>query len=300
VTRAKSRFRDLLLPRGDEWRFLLLHLLPATWGAIKSVGRLRTPHEVKRQRTARTPKRKRTSGSPQVLECVQSSAAFAGAARLDRQFQPRSATGQLLAFGSLAVLLLGSAVLPAATNPISADEIPPLRAPRAELPPDFWEQYGSLVIVGCVLSLMAIAGVVWLLSRPKPPVLVPPAARARRELELLRQQPEDGALLSRVSQIVRHYISARFGLPPGELTTTEFCRVLAGAEQVGPDLSSAVGEFLRQCDWRKFAPAPPSLPLGVVPRAFQLIETAQAWQAELRRQREMQQTTPIAKAIILP
>jgi hypothetical protein len=183
-------------------------------------------------------------------------------------------------------VLLYAGRVPAATNPISADDIPPLRPPRPELPPGFWEQYGGWVVAGGAVLLCLLAGMVWLLFRPKPPVPLPPATQARKELEPLGRQPEDGALLSRVSQVVRHYIGAAFGLPPGELTTGEFCRVLAGAEQVGPQLSTAVGDFLRQCDQRKFAPAPALPPLGAVPRALQLIETAEARQGELRRQQE--------------
>ena len=67
---------------------------------------------------------------------------------------------------------------------------------------------------GLLLALVALA--VWWLTRPKPPVVVPPEVQARQALEPLRQQAEDGAVLSQVSQILRHYVSAAFALPPGE------------------------------------------------------------------------------------
>jgi len=65
-----------------------------------------------------------------------------------------------------------------------------------------------------VLLLAVIAAAVWWLRRKRPPVMVPPYLQARQALEPLRQQAEDGAVLSRVSQILRRYVSAAFGLPP--------------------------------------------------------------------------------------
>jgi len=91
--------------------------------------------------------------------------------------------------------------------------------------------------VGCnrrILLLALVSAAAWFLTRPKPPVVVPPDVQARLALEPLRQQPEDGVLLSRVSQILRHYVGAAFDLPPGELTTAEFCHAIDGHTQIGP------------------------------------------------------------------
>jgi hypothetical protein len=152
-----------------------------------------------------------------------------------------------------------------------------LRPPHAEIPPTFWEQYGLWVILCGVLVLGLVCVAAWFLTRPKPPVIVPPEVQARQALEPLRQQPEDGALLSRLSQILRRYVIAAFDLPPGELTTTEFCRAIAGHDPVGPDLSATLSEFFRQCDQRKFAPPPaPAPPFGAVAQALNLIDQAQA------------------------
>jgi len=155
------------------------------------------------------------------------------------------------------------------------DDIPPLRPPHAEIPPTLWEQYGLWVILFGVLVLGLVCVAAWFLTRPKPPVIVPPEVQARQALEPLREQPEDGALLSRVSQILRHYVIAAFDLPPGELTTAEFCRAIAGHGQIGPELSTAFSEFLRQCDQRKFAPPAPAPPFGAVAQALKLIDEAQ-------------------------
>jgi hypothetical protein len=139
-----------------------------------------------------------------------------------------------------------------------------------------------VVILG-VLSLALVGAVAWLLTRPKPPVVVPPEVQARQALELLRQQPEDGALLSCISQILRRYVIAAFELPPGELTTTEFCRAIAGHGQIGSELSTALSEFLRQCDQRKFSPSAPAPPLGAAAQALKLIDQAQTRRLALAR-----------------
>lgn len=175
-----------------------------------------------------------------------------------------------------ALWLLAPALPLLAASPTSPDDIPPLRPPHAELPPTFWDQYSLWVILFGVLLLALVCAVAWVLTRPKPPMVVPPEVQARQALEPLRQQPEEGVLLSRVSQILRHYVAAAYDLPPGELTTAEFRRALDGHAQIGPELSAALSEFLRQCDQRKFSPPAPVPPLGAVAQALKLIDQAQA------------------------
>jgi Na+-transporting methylmalonyl-CoA/oxaloacetate decarboxylase gamma subunit len=140
------------------------------------------------------------------------------------------------------------------------------------------------VVLASFLVLLLLAAGVWYLSRPKPQVVVPPEVRARDALKPLESRPESGELLSRVSQVVRAYVTAAFGLPPGERTTTEFNQAIAGQEALGPDLPSAVGDFLRRCDERKFSPTPPPTPLSAVAEARQLIDRAEARLAEVREQ----------------
>ena len=135
--------------------------------------------------------------------------------------------------------------------------------------------FGGLALL-CLLGLALL-----LLVRSRPPVLTPPAEQARQDLAPLSRQPEDGKVLSRVSQVMRHYLAAAFGLPPGEFTTAEFCRALQDQAQVGPALSGSVTEFLRRCDERKFAPSPPAAPLGAVDQALQLLDQAEARRREL-------------------
>jgi len=170
----------------------------------------------------------------------------------------------------------------------TSDLVPPsLLPPRGEIPPGFWEQWGGWVVLGSVLLLIMVGVLIWLVSRTKPPEPVPPAIIARQDLAPLRERPEDGALLSRTSQIVRRYVAAAFTLPPEELTTTEFCRAVKENSQVGPELSMEAAEFLRACDLRKFAPSPAGPALGAVDRALAIID-----HAEIRRRQLHEPSVP--------
>jgi hypothetical protein len=174
----------------------------------------------------------------------------------------------------------------AATN-ISAgdDDLAKLRPPRGEILPTFWESYNIWIIIGALVFLALIGIIVWIVTRPKPPIIVPPEVRAKQALGLLLTKPEDGLVLSQVSQILRHYIAEAFGLPPGELTTIEFCRLMARHGGIDIELGSAISEFLRRCDERKFTPSPPAAPMAAAASALKLIETAHA-RIELRRRGE--------------
>jgi hypothetical protein len=178
-------------------------------------------------------------------------------------------------------LLAAQRIFAAATNTPPSDDIPPLRPAHAEIPPTFWEQHGLEVMLFGALLLGLICAAVWFLFRRRPPAVIPPEVEAMQALEPLRQQPEDGVVLSRVSQILRRYVAAAFHLPPGELTTTDFSRAIAGQGEVGPELSAALTEFLRQCDQRKFSPPVPAPPLSAAAQALKLIEQAQARRAAL-------------------
>jgi len=176
----------------------------------------------------------------------------------------------------------------AATNSSDADEIPPLAPPRPEIPPGFWEQYGLWVgIVGGALLAVA-AFLIWRLSRPRPPVLVPIEVLTRETLLGLRERPENGALLSQVSQTLRHYVAGVFSLPADEMTTTEFCQALARHEKIGSSLSSALAQFLRRCDELKFSPAVPKTPMGAAAQALNLVDLAEARREQLRVAEENQ------------
>ena len=116
----------------------------------------------------------------------------------------------------------------------------------------------------------------WQLLRSRPKKIMPPETQARLALETLRPLPEDGAVLSQVSQIVRRYFSAAFQLPPGELTTAEFSRSIAEHPRPGPELAAAVIEFLCRCDEQKFSTVRVADPGHSVVRALNLVDQAEA------------------------
>ena len=83
--------------------------------------------------------------------------------------------------------------------------------------------------------------------------------------------------------MLRQYVAAAFDLPPGELTTAEFCNLIERHEAVGQELARALNEFLHRCDERKFAPSPATQPLGAAAGALKLIDQAESRRAALRQ-----------------
>jgi hypothetical protein len=182
---------------------------------------------------------------------------------------------------SFLVLAFGSGELFGQTNVGTSDDLPPLRPPRSEILPTFWERHQITIIVVVVLLLVLVFVGLWVLSRPKPPIIAPPAAKAREALHNLRNQPETGELLSKISQVIRAYFMAAFNLPQRELTTGEFSRIIIDQENIGPALADGVVEFLRECDRRKFAPPAQLQPLGALDCAAKLIDDAESRRAIL-------------------
>jgi hypothetical protein len=199
-------------------------------------------------------------------------ASFGFGFRISAFFRPSDFGFRVL---HLLIVFSTSALTLAANTNNLPDPASSLQPPRGEILPTFWEQYGTWIMLAGVLLTGAIALVVWLGTRPKPAVPVPWSVQARRQLEPLRGQPEDGRLLSEVSQIVRHYIAAAFGLSSDEATTSEFCRTLAACEKIGTELSADLSSFFKECDLRKFAPTPPASAYGVVGRSLKIIEVAE-------------------------
>ena len=158
--------------------------------------------------------------------------------------------------------------------------LPTLAPAYGQIPPTFWEQHGAIILIGSLALLAVVSLIIWMLLRPKPPVIVPPGLLARLALTKLQGQPEDGKLLSEVSQILRRYFSATFGLPATEMTTAEFCAALTAHEKIGAELAPIISSLLRVCDKDKFSQKIIAPPINAVDRARELIVLA-----EDRRQR---------------
>jgi hypothetical protein len=186
------------------------------------------------------------------------------------------------------VVIFFSLSLFAQTNSESTNASLKLLPPYGELPPTFWEQNAPAIsFAGLGVVALAIF-VLWLIFRTKPKIIIPPEAQAREALQKFREQPEDGAVLSRISQVLRNYFSAAFHLSPGELTTTEFCREISGSERVGAELSNAAADFLRESDARKFSTTAGATKFDAANRALKLVEQAEQRLAQLHQSAETQ------------
>ncbi|MEI7535260.1 MAG: hypothetical protein WCK57_12910 [Verrucomicrobiae bacterium] len=169
------------------------------------------------------------------------------------------------------LLLLPFAVIAAETN-----DVPKLVPAYGELPPTFWEQHQTPILIG-IFALLAFAFLfVKTMLRPESTKILPSETVARQSLAKLQGQPENGKLLSEVSQILRRYFSAAFRLPATEMTTAEFCAALVNDEKIGTELAQMIASFLRVCDQDKFSPKIIAPPMNAVDRARELISRSEA------------------------
>ena len=170
----------------------------------------------------------------------------------------------------------------------STNALPPLAPAYPEIPPTtyveiattFWEQHHTAVPVGSFAFVALVGLILWVIFRPRPPVIVSPEVQACKALAGLLRQPEDGKILSDVSQILRYYLIAVFELPATELTTSEICTALASQGKVGVELAQPVSDFFRACDARKFSSSPDAAPLNAVARALELVAQTESRRAE--------------------
>jgi hypothetical protein len=171
----------------------------------------------------------------------------------------------------VAILFVPFAAIAADTN-----ALPPLAPAYGELPPTFWEQHETVMIVGGFACLALAFLFVKAMLRPESKVTLPPEVLARQDLAKLQSLPENGTVLSEVSHILRGYLVAAFALSAAEMTTAEFCAALAANEKTGPELAQTISDFLRECDERKFSSSPDAAPLNAVTRALGLVSSAEA------------------------
>ena len=177
-----------------------------------------------------------------------------------------------------AFLLCGSSLFAQVltnTQPALAPAYPPL-------PPSFWEQHGAAIVIGGIALLVLTAVVLWMIFKPKPQPVLTPEAVARQALAQLRGWPEDGKVLSEVSQILRRYVGTVFGFSGDEMTTTEFSAVAATDLEIGFRLAEALTSFLRACDKDKFMAKNEAPPLNAVQRAWQLVDQIERQRNELK------------------
>ena len=166
-------------------------------------------------------------------------------------------------------------LLPLAVIAVDTNSLPALAPAYGELPPTFWEQHQTPIIIG-VFALIAFAFLfVKTMLRPESPKILAPEVVARQALAILKSQPEDGNILSAVSHSLRRYLGESFNLPNQELTTAEFCAAIEVSPQIGIALARNIASFLRECDTRKFSPTHAAAPLNAATRALELVALAE-------------------------
>jgi hypothetical protein len=179
--------------------------------------------------------------------------------------------------------------LPGASSIEPSEGTPKLAPPHAEIPPGFWERDGLLVLLGVMVLTALLLALTWWLRRPRPPVIIPIEVQVRQELESLARQPQTGSTISAMSRQLRRYIVGAFDLPPQEWTTAELNRLMTVHAGIGPELASAMSQFLRDCDEQKFAPE--ALPRSDhAAKALALVEAGETRRAHLREAAERAKT----------
>ena len=176
----------------------------------------------------------------------------------------------------LAFVLLGSETVLADTNPlVNPDQIPPLRPPKSEMFPGFWEQHGVLASVTGLVGVLILILLWRMISRPRPPMIPPPAAMARQALEPLRDRSEDAALFAEVSRVLRDYFISALKLPREEFTNIELCLRMESHPGIPQDLAAASSELLHGMEHQRFTAETNAGDSHAVQRALALIDQAE-------------------------
>lgn len=136
------------------------------------------------------------------------------------------------------------------------DELRPARDPLPELAGP-WRHWPWLASALVAVVALVVAAVFWR-RHAEQRARVTAFDRAMSRLEALsRQGVPDAAHLDawyvELSDIVRRYIEARFGLRAPELTTEEFLLEAGRAADLSPDHRGKLSTFLASCDRVKFA-----------------------------------------------
>lgn len=151
---------------------------------------------------------------------------------------------------------------------LAAAPIPPnpeLKDPAPPVALDFWETMDRtdwllLSLAGVLLLLACAAGWYFFVRKEPPPPPAPPDPRevARQRLAALRRRigqlgPREFGV--EVSDVLRHYIRARYGLSTMRRTSEEFLQAIVRDRAFSPREIELLERFLRQCDLLKFAQA---------------------------------------------
>lgn len=134
-------------------------------------------------------------------------------------------------------------------------EIRDIAAPLDVFPYPLWMVLVAAAVLLLILGLLVFGVIMYLRRRPAGP---PPSPRmiAMRELELLRPQIEtlDPYNFSvKVSDTLRSFVEAQYGLRATHQTSPEFLASMAESKEFGEKDRDLLTQFLERCDLIKFA-----------------------------------------------
>lgn len=110
----------------------------------------------------------------------------------------------------------------------------------------------ALVAIGLGLWHLTRTGKITLFQKP----VIPPETLALEKLAAIRPLIAEGRVrefVEQISDILRSYLEARFGLLAPKLSTEEFLYEARKTDSLGVAQRSGLGEFLFRCDSVKFA-----------------------------------------------
>ena len=195
---------------------------------------------------------------------------------LSRAFRPGHAAASsllpilwLVFIGAMPALVSSACAAISAKSPTAPDVNAP---PAQELeirdiapPVDAFPYPPWMIAAAAALCALVLAGLIWLLvrwlrNRPLPPT---PSARATalKRLETLRNdiQKRDAYSFSiAVSDILRTFVTAHFGLLAVQQTSSEFLAAAAHSDRFSEEDRSLLARFMAKCDLIQFARVPAS------------------------------------------
>ena len=133
---------------------------------------------------------------------------------------------------------------------------PELKGIRDIVRQSYWANNQNWLLPSIIAAILLIAYITYRLCKrtPTPPLTAYERAqkRLKEALEYI-EHLDDKKFSSRISNTLRQYIEARFGLRAPEQTTEEFLNAARSDENISENALHTLEEFLKHCDLAKFA-----------------------------------------------